>query len=113
MKVDVVKLQTQIQVVKEALKPEAEMYIGLCEFCALIDLFFKYLESHEMDKKMHQITKRITAAEKDIKKGKDEQAAKVLKKAASKNEKLVKEDREVRDPMIKKCKKEMKMKGKK
>ena len=70
----------------------------------------KYKES--MDKKMHQITKRMETAEKDIKAGKSKAATKVLKKAEKKNEKLVKIDREVRDPLIAKCKKTMK-KGKK
>jgi len=63
-----------------------------------------------MDKKMHAISKRMETAEKDIKKGKTKEAGRVLKKAVKKNEKLVKIDRDVRDPMIKKCKKEMKKK---
>lgn len=49
-------------------------------------------------------------AEKDVKKGSSKQAVKVLKKAEKKNEKLVKIDKSVRDPMIdkfKKVKKEM------
>jgi len=58
-----------------------------------------------MDKKMHQVTKRMETAEKDIKKGKPKLAAKVLKKAEKKNEKLVKIDKNVRDPMIEKYKK--------
>ncbi len=58
-----------------------------------------------MDKKMHQVTKRMKTAEKDIKKGKPKAASKVLKKAERKNEKLVKIDREVRDPIMKKFKK--------
>jgi hypothetical protein len=61
-----------------------------------------------MDKKMHKITTKMKTAEKDIKMGKAKQAAKVLKRAEEKNEKLVKIDREVRDPLIKKCKKAMK-----
>ena len=65
-----------------------------------------------MDKKMHKITKSMKAAEKDVVKGKPKAAVKVLKKAEKKNEKLVKEDREVRDPLIKACGKKMK-KGKK
>ena len=51
-------------------------------------------------------------AEKDVKKGKDAAAIKTLKGAEKKNEKLVKIDRDVRDPMIDKCKKEMKGKKK-
>ena len=65
-----------------------------------------------MDKKMHQVTKRMKTAEKDVKMGKKKAAVKVLKKAESKNEKLVKIDKKVRDPMIEKYKKLTK-KGKK
>jgi hypothetical protein len=57
-----------------------------------------------MDKKMHQVTKRMEIAEKDIKHGKGKAAVKVLKKAEKRNEKLVKIDRTVRDPLIKKAK---------
>lgn len=60
-----------------------------------------------MDKKMHQVSKRMKTAEKDIKKGKPKAAVKVLKKAVRKNEKLVKIDKTQRDPLIKKCKQEM------
>ena len=63
-----------------------------------------------MDKKIHKITKSMEKAEKDIKKGKPKAAAKVLKGAEKKNEKLKVEDRDVRDPIIdkfKKAKKEM------
>ena len=65
-----------------------------------------------MDKKMHQVTKRMKTAEDDIKKGKEKEAVKVLNKAEKKNEKLVKIDRDVRDPKIEKYDKMMK-KGKK
>jgi transketolase C-terminal domain/subunit len=58
-----------------------------------------------MDKKMHNITKDIEKAEKDIKEKKPKKASKVLKKAAKKNEKLVRVDRDLRDPMIDKAKK--------
>jgi hypothetical protein len=64
-----------------------------------------------MDKKMHQITKKMKIAGKEISQGKDIEASKVLKKAEKKNEKLVKIDREIRDPKIKKC--DMMMKKKK
>jgi hypothetical protein len=68
----------------------------------------------EMDKKMHKITESMKSAVKDIDKDKPKAAEKVLKGAEKKNEKLVKIDKEVRDPMIEKCKKEMPMKkGKK
>lgn len=63
-----------------------------------------------MDKKMHQVTKRMDTAERDIKKGKTKEAVKVLNKAEKKNEKLVKLDRTVRDPEIKAYKK-MKKEG--
>lgn len=58
-----------------------------------------------MDKKMHQVSKRMKTAERDIEKGNKKGAVKVLKKAVKKNEKLVAIDRDVRDPMIKECKK--------
>lgn len=61
-----------------------------------------------MDKKMHKVTEKMKVAEKDIKKGKTKAAVKMLKKAEKKNEKLVKIDRDVRDPLIEKCKKKMK-----
>lgn len=59
----------------------------------------------KMDKKMHQVTKQMQTAERDIKKHKNTQAVKVLKKAEKKNEKLVKIDKNVRDPLIDKAKK--------
>jgi len=66
-----------------------------------------------MDRKMHKVTEKMKVAEKDIKKGKPKAAVKVLKGAEKKNEKLVKIDRDVRDPLIDKCKKEMKKCSKK
>lgn len=63
-----------------------------------------------MDKKMHQVTKRMEVAAKDIKQHKLKAAEKVLKGAEKKNEKLVKIDKNVRDPMIDKYKK-LKKKG--
>jgi hypothetical protein len=65
-----------------------------------------------LDKKMHQVTKRMKTAEKDVKKGAAKAAVKVLEKAEKKNEKLVKIDRDVRDPIIEKFEK-MKKKGSK
>lgn len=65
-----------------------------------------------MDKKMAKVTKQMKVAEKDIKKGKLPEAKKVLKKAEKENVKLTKIDRDVRDPMIDKCKKVMAKKGK-
>lgn len=63
-----------------------------------------------MDKKMHQVTKRMKTAERDVKKGSKKEAVKVLKKAEKKNEKLVEIDRKVRDPAMKELKK-MKKRG--
>ena len=68
-------------------------------------------QEDKMDKKMHKVTLKMKEAEKDIKKGKPKLAAKVLKNAEKKNEKLVKIDKNVRDPIIdkfKKMKKDMK-----
>ena len=62
----------------------------------------------KMDKKIHQVTKRMKTAQKDIKKGRSSDAIEVLRKDEEKNEKLVKIDRNVRDPMIKECKKMIK-----
>jgi hypothetical protein len=58
-----------------------------------------------MDRKMHQVTKRMKTAEKDIRKGKTKEAQKILHKAEKKNEKLVRIDRNQRDPFIAKAKK--------
>jgi|HubBroStandDraft_5_1064220.scaffolds.fasta_scaffold5352342_1 hypothetical protein len=58
-----------------------------------------------MDKKIHKVTLKMKKAQKDIEKGKPKQAVKVLKGAEKKNEKLKREDRDVRDPMIDKFKK--------
>lgn len=69
----------------------------------------KHMEQ-KLDKKIHKITEKMRVAEKDIKKGKPKVAEKVLKGAEKKNEKLKREDRDIRDPMIdkfKKAKKEM------
>lgn len=63
-----------------------------------------------MDRKIHQVTKRMETAVRDIKKGKPREAAKVLKKAEKKNEVLKRIDRDKRDPMIEKYKK-MKKRG--
>ncbi len=58
-----------------------------------------------MDKKMHKVTEAMKKAEVDVKKNKPKAAIKVLKKAEKKNEKLVKIDKNVRDPLIDKAKK--------
>lgn len=54
---------------------------------------------------MHKVTEKMKVAEKDIKKHKPKEAVKVLESAEKKNEKLVKIDKNVRDPLIKKAKK--------
>jgi hypothetical protein len=102
-------LQAQIEITKASLAPDATVLSGLVSITDLIEVFFNYLEK-QMDKKMHQVSKKMEAAEKDVKKGKGKEAVKVLKHAVKKNEKLVKIDRDVRDPMIDKCKKQMKKK---
>lgn len=58
-----------------------------------------------MDKKIHKITKKMKIAEKNIKKHRPKMASIVLKKAEKANEKLKREDRDVRDPIIAKAKK--------
>ena len=58
-----------------------------------------------MDKKMHQVTKRMQTAEGHLRKGKIKEAENDLKKAEIKNESLVKIDRDIRDPQIDKMKK--------
>jgi hypothetical protein len=63
-----------------------------------------------MDKKMAKVTKQMRTAQRDIKEGKSKAAVKALKGAATKNEKLTKEDKNVRDPEIKSYHK-MKAKG--
>jgi fructose-1,6-bisphosphatase len=63
----------------------------------------------QMDKKIHKITEKMKLAEKDIKTGKKKEAVTVLKKAEKKNEKLVKIDRDKRDPIIENAKKAKKL----
>lgn len=63
-----------------------------------------------MDRKMHKITRKIETAEGNIRKGKSKAAERVLKAAATANEKLVKIDKNIRDPEIEAYKK-MKRKG--
>ena len=85
-------------------------------FKQLISLFKLYLQHWvNMDKKMHEVTKKIERAEKDIAKKLPKVATKVLKSAVKKNEKLVKIDKNVRDPIVnkyKKVEKVVKSKGK-
>ncbi len=66
-----------------------------------------YLES-KLDKKMHKVTEKMQTAEGAIKSGKKKAAIKELKGAEKSNEKLVKIDKDVRDPLIEKAKKMMK-----
>lgn len=65
-----------------------------------------------MDKKMAKVTKQMKTAERDVKAGKPKAAVKALKGAEKKNVHLTEIDRTIRDPMIAKCKKTMKMKKK-
>lgn len=105
------RIQTQIEFVRQQLHPDSLIQHAFIEMTTLIQMFFNYLEK-QVDKKMHKVTEKMATAEKEIKKGSKKAAVKVLKKAEKENEKLVKIDREVRDPMIKKCKKAMKEGGK-
>ena len=66
-----------------------------------------------MDKKMAKVTRAIKTGERDVREGKSSAAIKALEGAAKKNVKLTKEDREVRDPLIERCKNDMGRKGKK
>lgn len=61
-----------------------------------------------MDKKMHEVTRKMKTAGHKLKAGKSKDAAALLKGAEKQNEKLVKQDRDVRDPKIKACDKMMK-----
>ncbi len=80
----------------------------------IMEQLYQQHRNSPMDKKMHKITESMKVAAKDITKGKPSAALKVLKGAEKKNEKLVKIDKEVRDPLIEECKKHMPMKkGKK
>lgn len=54
---------------------------------------------------MHKVTEKIRTAEKDLRNNKKAKAEAILKAAARSNEKLVKIDREERDPYIEKCEK--------
>jgi hypothetical protein len=60
---------------------------------------------------MHKVTKKIETAEHNLRKGKAKAAERVLKAAASANEKLVKIDRDVRDPALEKYEKIKHKKG--
>lgn len=81
---------------------------------ASLQIMMQLYKQHKdkMDKKMHKITESMKTAVKDIKKDKPKAAAKVLKGAEKKNEALVKEDRDVRDPIVKAFEKTMPMKKK-
>lgn len=63
-----------------------------------------------MDKKMHKVTEKMRTAEAELRAGKAKMAARTLKGAEKANEKLVKIDKNVRDPEIEEYKK-MKKKG--
>lgn len=107
----------QFEITKNAIREGDDwtkilMHLGRLEAVVnqyLTQLIIKKKEEFNMDKKMHKITKKMKTAEKDIKKGKGKEAVRVLKGAEKKNEKLVREDRDVRDPLIEKAKKAKKI----
>jgi len=57
-----------------------------------------------MDKKMHKVTEKMKDVERDIKQKQMAPAIKKLHNAEKSNEKLVKIDKEVRDPLVEKAK---------
>lgn len=97
---------------RELQRVQNKLYTSIRNMLDIVTYLKDLFEGKNVDKKMHQVTKRMKTAVKDIKKDEPKKAEKVLKKAEKKNEKLVKIDRDVRDPMIKKCKKMMKAKAK-
>ena len=109
--VTITQLRKQIDVASLYTKPTGDVRKSFVETVKLIKMFLDYQQGN-MDKKMHKVTEKMKVAVKDIKEGKKKSAVKTLKKAEKKNEKLVKIDRDVRDPMIKKCKMMMKKKAK-
>lgn len=109
---EVNKIQQQIALTRKSLLPESLIIDGCVAVTDLIEMMFVYLEDKFMDKKMHKVTEKIKTAGKDLGKGKKAAAVTELKSAAKANEKLVRIDRDVRDPMIAKCKKGMKAKKK-
>ncbi len=96
-------LKTQFELTEKNLAPDIDIYTGCKSMYELMFAMYNYMEGY-MDKKMHKVTEKMKVAEKDIKKGKAKAAVKVLKGAEKKNEKLVKIDKNVRDPIIKKAK---------
>lgn len=99
-------LRAAFKYANKYLKPEAMIYQGFIAMRGLLLNHFKYMEF--MDKKMAKVTKAIKTGERDIKEGKAGAAVKALEGAKKKNVKLTKEDRDVRDPLIERCKKAMK-----
>lgn len=65
----------------------------------------------KMDKKMAKVTREMKSAGRDAKRGKVASALKKLGKAEKENVRLTKEDREVRDPLIERCKRGAKKHG--
>lgn len=76
-------------------------WLKLC-IGSLENKLHKLSKRKAMDKKMHKVTKEMKVAEKNVKAGRKEMAVRALKSAEKKNEKLVKIDKQVRDPKIKK-----------
>ncbi len=89
---------------------DEESYVQ--ETMVILKKIYEQVKRRKMDQKMAKVTKQMKVAAKDIKKGDKSSAVKALKGAEKKNVKLTKLDRDVRDPLVKKCKKEMKKKKK-
>lgn len=101
-------------VIEDILQRMVSIAITLGTHKQAIDLLTKRIKALEtpkqsqvknMDKKMAKVTEKMKTAEKEVKGGKKEQAFKTLHKAEKDNKKLTKIDKEVRDPLIEKCKK--------
>ncbi len=90
---------------------DARVSDGIKAVGDLINKFTTYLKVN-MDKKMHKVTKTMEKAVKEIKSDKPKAAVKSLKSAEKKNEKLVKIDKNVRDPIIEAVEKKGKCNGK-
>jgi hypothetical protein len=106
------KLLEQLECARRSLNASSNVRSSFKEMIKLMKMFFNYLEEN-MDKKMHKVTKQMQTAVKDVRKGDPKRAVKTLKKAEKKNEKLVRIDKTVRDPVIHKVEKEGNCKGKK
>ena len=104
------KARQDLKRFKKTTRAKSEVYSSFLELPNVVDSILKYLKEYEkhMDKKMRLVTKAIETAERDVKGKKPSKALDALKGAAKKNEKLTAIDKNVRDPLIAKCKAEMK-----